>query len=249
MDEWEELLKHIEGFRHVASKQGKFHGYEEDQMMLVKAVRPVGNYGEEEGRWVVRYKGEFSYVSPELYNLLDAYTHKDVHGQTLRDGTIMCEEKSHLLAGRIPIGNGTSSVQSNYQEELVSGSTGAETHDSPTTLSQRHLASFNRRSNKRKMETVQISTTGEDRTNSKRRKVYNNTYRDIPNKSRIKKEDIAIVGRMNEELQDQKLTVFKLNHHEPPVELLSDFEDQPFDLAYRDELRDLHSSCVKVEFL
>lgn len=240
MESWEsfdEMMKHIEGFQLVSRKFGHFHGNCEDPMFLLKATRETGQYGEQEGRWVIRYDGEYSYVSPALFERIDSYVHKEIMGQTLGDGTIMCDEKSRVLAdGRISGSQPVSPIHSLGTTEKVQSGTAGVKGVEPNP---------NRRGTKRPMEDKQTRGGLHQHTANKRRKRGTSVpIRDAvrggsgvveQNRSKIEPEDVAVVGRMNEELHAQKLNMFRLDHElsfQQPVPIKQ--EEQLWEVESRD---------------
>ena len=82
-----EIHNHLFSFTLVDTKLGYFLGKPEDKMILVHGTRKIED--NDEGKWVVWYKKNISYVCPELYNLLQTYNQPYIEGQTLSDGTVM----------------------------------------------------------------------------------------------------------------------------------------------------------------
>jgi hypothetical protein len=85
---------HLDGFNIERTKKGYLYGEEDDVLFLVEALREENS----EGRWLVKFKDEISYVAPKLYGLLASNVHAYVNGQTLEDGTVMNRDKAAELS-------------------------------------------------------------------------------------------------------------------------------------------------------
>lgn len=69
-------------------------GQEEVVFYFVQAHNP-----QNEGKWMLRFGSEISYLSPSLYAALFRMTYEEVLGQTMADGTTFTLEKA-LFKGR-----------------------------------------------------------------------------------------------------------------------------------------------------
>lgn len=88
-----DILLHLDGYNIERTKKGYLYGEEDDRMFLVESV----NSENQDGRWLVKFRDEVSYVSPALFVLLWTNVHLYVNGQTLEDGTVMNRDKAAEL--------------------------------------------------------------------------------------------------------------------------------------------------------
>ena len=91
---FDELYGHLGGYAITYTKRGYLNAEEYQLIYLVEALASSTN----DGRWLVKYKGEISYVSPALFALLKNNTHALVLGQTMKDGTLMTKDKAFDFA-------------------------------------------------------------------------------------------------------------------------------------------------------
>ncbi len=116
---FDDLYKHLAHYTIRGTKRGYLNGEEHQVMYLVDSWNPETN----EGRWIIKFRGEVSYVSPALYQLLSDNTHSYVLGQTLGDGTLMTNDKVLELARRRTLGTGSQAQQFQQQLNLLPIST------------------------------------------------------------------------------------------------------------------------------
>lgn len=87
------VYSHMATYTLLGTKIGYFLGNNNMEFILVKGVDPNGA-----GRWLASLNGEVSYVSPNLYELLENNIHMEITGQTLADGTVMSEERARAIS-------------------------------------------------------------------------------------------------------------------------------------------------------
>lgn len=84
-----QMHDHMKNMMIQRTKRGYVNG-EEEQLLYLMEGRGVDKG---DGRWLVRYKGEISYVAPELFQMLYNNITDKIIGQTLEDGTVMTKQK------------------------------------------------------------------------------------------------------------------------------------------------------------
>jgi hypothetical protein len=87
------VYSHMANYALNGTKIGYYLSRKDSQIILVKGVDSAGS-----GRWLVSLNGEVSYVSPNLYDLLEKNTYLEITGQTLADGTVMSEERARAIS-------------------------------------------------------------------------------------------------------------------------------------------------------
>jgi hypothetical protein len=231
LEAYQEISKHMMGYTQQSLPQlGFFHANCEDQIMLVWGTRE-NQYGIQEGRWLVRYQGEHSYVGPQLFKLISDYTHDEILGQTMLDGTIMSVEKSKQLAslkknytdiiedagvkkeGTGCLDHSQSTQQSSFIGEIfetVQGNLSLERTTSVTgsksKVRQRHKSIG--------VKIPQSEGISKPKTTRRPRKTTNCVRNPVDggcgivevNQSKIKEEDVAVRGSLNKEKMAQKIT-------------------------------------------
>ncbi len=89
---FDEIYPYIQGCVVKDNKRGYFGGMEDQILYLVEAYEPARQPGQsDQGKWIVKYNGEISYVSPKLYDFMYKFTSKEILGQTLPDGTALTQ--------------------------------------------------------------------------------------------------------------------------------------------------------------
>jgi hypothetical protein len=112
---FDDIYKHMANFTIKHTKRGYVNGEEHQVLYMVEGFSPVTN----EGRWLIKMKGEVSYVSPALYALISDNTHATVIGQTLPDGTMMTRDKTLEIARMRTLGTGSRMQQLQQQLALL----------------------------------------------------------------------------------------------------------------------------------
>jgi hypothetical protein len=125
---FDDIYEHLAGFAIIYTKRGYVNAEEHQVVYLVETVSHLTN----EGRWLVKYKGEVSYVSPSLFTMLKQNTHSMVLGQTLKDGTLMTREKAYDMSRVNAFGTCTKVQQ---KQQQFSSTVGLNLTAQPATTS------------------------------------------------------------------------------------------------------------------
>lgn len=230
MDAWGEMLEHIKGYNLVKHKQGYYHACRDDQLFLVHAVKEFSqdHYRQPEGKWLARYEGEISYLSPKLYELLEGYVHPEMLGQTLDDGTVMSREKSLVLgnlgkshskntnAGSGGRESGARATDVRQERPLFKEGKGDDADDDArndrnATGERLQNDTTIRTVKKRQPRKIERNLEGitKPKTTRKRKAVRECVEGGSGikqfNQSKIDPADVAVVGRMNEDKRSQRV--------------------------------------------
>jgi hypothetical protein len=242
LEAYKEISHHMMGYTIQDLPQlGYFHANCEDQIMLVWGTKE-NQYGIQEGRWLIRYQGEHSYVSPQLFKLVSDYVHDEICGQTMRDGTIMSLEKSKQLASQKKTTHSndacdkkedTSSIDHtpNQQQPATScptfeksGSKGIQASSRVRTL---HSTSGVKKPRGVRANKTRTTRTPGKKTNSVRDPVDGGCGIKEINQSKIKEEDVAVRGTLNKETMNQKITKLYIKNKVKLEEEGGDAQSQP----------------------
>lgn len=112
---FDDIYKHMANYTIKHTKRGYINGEEHQVIYLAEGLTHFTN----EGRWLVKLRGEVSYVSPALYSLLSDNAHTTVIGQTLPDGTMMTRDKILENAKMRTLGAGSKAQQKQQQSKLL----------------------------------------------------------------------------------------------------------------------------------
>lgn len=112
---FDDLYKYLANYSIQSTKRGYLNAEEHQILYLVESHSHLSN----EGRWLVKFRGEVSFVSPALYDLLCNNTHNLVLGQTLPDGTLMTRDKAYEMANNNAFGPTSRAHQFQQQQALI----------------------------------------------------------------------------------------------------------------------------------
>lgn len=142
---FDELKNHLDGHGITKAKWGLFMGQEQHGMFLVEGFLQASN-GEEQGRWLLKYRGEIAYISPNLFALMEDCVYDVKTGQTLSDGSVMSvsravdltfkKEEGEIVPAPVKkvatkkrLGEDQSSLREAKRRRLTSGSKKAAAYD------------------------------------------------------------------------------------------------------------------------
>jgi hypothetical protein len=209
----DEMHVHAAGHSMVRSKASYFNGQEQDIMCLTEAREIQGGAG----KWIVKHKQQISYVSPNLFQVLWESCHGYRNGQTLPDGSTMCEEKAIELS-KLP----------EEQRELPKQTPSAKRKRSTTAAKDGQPAA-------KRQRTKKTTVTGSDNSNLLKK----NKEKRAQTATRLK--DVAITAKQSQSQRAKALeTALKMAFKRPAkyiggVKIMTDEEREHFDDLIKEE--------------